>query len=441
MDAEQWTELLKLRDKASLSPKTDDRFQSLEMYLSALHTLSFFSKEEKEKLNAQFNDLSDQDRQDLTHRVKNKTLPDFFHLTHQEKEKLQAARKDLPLHERARLFSNLISTATGTALLDLGEVFEAQIEIDDNSSTERCSRPYAHISFSNGYQRQVETVDILESVKNNPAAIGHPAIVFAIYHWQRVIRAKRVIERADITSRDEIWLSFRQEVSGEREVKVAARNLAAIGKNLLGGAKSEAISKEAAFAIKLELLRLRLEDTNTVLYKAWEKLEAKSIDPTDEIEQVLAKLEACLLAFEQHPHTDTKSRRISADRVIKFLRAEGEKGGKRFVGNNDEGISQRPSWKVFRNAFAACFFDLEQSVVQEYLEKAAKKNVASDDVYQYSLISPKSNVYRVFLYSLSNQLLMARDPVIISEDSIGSEGLESAIAEAISGIAEEDKGN
>jgi hypothetical protein len=403
--------------------------------------LNLYSQEEKERLATQFKELSDEDRQAVTHRVTNKTLPNFFHLTHEEMERLRSLRKDLSLHERARLLSNLILTATGTAWLDLGGVFEAQIEIDDNTSPERWSRPYAYVSFSTGSKRHIETVDIIASVNNNPAAIGHPAIVFAIHHWQRVIHAKRVVERDDITSRDETWRSMKRVFSGELEVEVAERNLAAIGGQLLKGAKKGAISKESALGIKVELLGLRLEDTNTILYKAWERLGAEFIDPTDEVDQTLEKMNADLLAFEKLPHIDIKSRRISAERVMMFLREEGEKGGRRFIGYNEDGISQRQSWKVFRNAFAAWFFELEQSVVQDYLEKAAKESFNSDDVYQYSWTSPQTLVSQVFHYLLSRQLVMAREPVTISESSIGYMGLGRAIEEALSGVDEEGKGN
>lgn len=441
MNDEEWAELLKLREKANLSPKTDYRFQSLENYLSAIYTLNLYSQEQKEKFAVQFNELSEQDKQDITHRVTNKTNSNFFHLTDDEMEKLQAARKELSFHERARLLSNLILTNTGTAWLDLGEVFDAQIELDDNSSPARWTRPYAYISFPNGHQRRVETVDIIASVNKNPAAIGHPAIVFAIHHWQRVIHAKRVIERDDITSRDETWRSMRRVVSGEIEVEVAERNLQTIGEKLLKGAKKGAISKEAALAINVELLGLTLEDTDTVFYKAWERLGAEYIERTDEVEQVLASLKADLLMFEKQPHTDLKSRRISTDRIMMFLNEEGEKGGKRFVGYSEEGISVKPSWKVFRNAFVAWFFELAQPVVQDYLEKAGKENVDSDDVYQYSWNAPRSIVANVFHYLLTNQLVVAREPMMISETSIGFRGLEKAIEDAISGGVEEDNVN
>jgi hypothetical protein len=441
MDQEQWDELLKLRAKASLSPKTDYRFEELEIYLSALYTLNLFSQKEKQRLNTQFAQLSEQDKQDLSNRVTNKTRTNFFHLTYDEMEKLQAARKELSFHERARLFSDLILTATGTAWLDLGEVFDAQIEIDDSSSPERWSKPYAYIYFPNTYSRRVETVDILESVKNNPASIAHPVIAFAIYHWQRVIYARRVIGRDDITSRDEMTRAFKLVFSGEQELAIAERNLKAIGNNLLKGAKKSAISKEAALALKVESLGLKLEDTDTVIYEAWKRLAGKFIHPTDEVEQVLAKLETDLLEFERQLDSYNKSRRISTNRVIEFLRADEDKGGKRFVGNNEEGASRRQSWKVFRNAFTAWFFDLDQETVQEYLEKAAKEDIAERDIYQYSWITPKSRVSLIFHYLVTNQLVMARDPITVHESDVGYHGIDKAIEKITSEETEKEEGN
>ncbi len=88
MNEEQWAELLKLREKASLDPKSDYRFQSLEIYLSALYTLNRFSQEDKANFNAQFNELSEQDKENISSRVINKTHPNFFHLTDEEVKKL-----------------------------------------------------------------------------------------------------------------------------------------------------------------------------------------------------------------------------------------------------------------------------------------------------------------------------------------------------------------
>lgn len=438
MNEELWNELLKLRAKACLSPNTYSRFERLETYLSAVYTLGFFSQEERENLTAQYKALSDEDRQAVNNHVTNKTNPNLFHLTYEEMELLQVARKDLQFHERARLLSNLIHTVTGTAWLDLGDVFEAVIEVDDNSSPIRGEKPYAHIYFSDGNRRRVETIDIHESVKNNPAAIGHPAIVFAIYHWQRIVYAKRVLERDDVTSRDEFGKAAKEVFGGGRELKIAENNLQAISKLLYVGAKERAIPKESALTLKIELLNLRLEDKDTVFYKAWERLAAKFYKHTDGVNQILAKLETDLISFGKLPRINFNGERISAARVMEFLRAGGKKGGKRFVGYNKAGNWRRPAWKVFRNAFAAWFFDLDQSVVQTYLKRAVKQSVIEDDVYQPSFASPKSSVPRIWHYLLTNPLVAVREPVKLFESDIIADDVEAAI-EAASKVTEDEE--
>jgi hypothetical protein len=424
MNEEKLAELLKLREKASLTPKTDYRFESLEIYLSAVHTLNIFSKI-KERLTAQFNGLSEQDKEDLLSRVTNKTNPNFFHLTYEEMEKLRAARKGLSFHERARLLSNLILTATGTAWLDLGEVFDAVIEIDDRSSPERETRPYAHIYFTDHYRRRVETIDIIGAVKSDPMTIGHPAIAFAIYHWQQVIYTKRVIEREDITSRD-IWgRSFKEDFGGGRDVRSAESNLMAISQTLYDAAKERMIPLESAFALKMQWCGLLPEGEGSVVYKAWEKLKAESIGKLSDPEEILKKLEPELTTHERILKQTRQP--IYAHRVMEFLRDNGEKGGKRFVGFDKDGNSPRPRWVVFRNAFAAWFFDLDQSAVQKYLERARKQEVAVDEVYEPSMAYPKTTVARILHYLLTKPLVTVREPVLLREDDIELDDIENAI--------------
>jgi len=319
MEEKHWKELFALRAKASLYPKTDHRFERLENYISSSLQLLIYSQEEQLKLLAEFNELPDQEKQDLLFRVANRTHPNSFHLSAAELEQLRTARKALSFHERARLFSNLFLTPAGTAWLDLGEVFEAEIEIDDSSSPQREMRPYAYICFSDGHNRRVETIDVLESVRRNAESIGHPAIVFAIHHWQRVIYAKRVIERDDVTTRDEMGKMLKDMLGGA-EVKTAERCLGTISKTLVDGAKKRAISNELAFAFKIELVGLGLENKETFLYKAWEKLEATFVNRTDEVEQVLAKIETALLALERQPYTSNRFDSVSVRKVMAFLR-------------------------------------------------------------------------------------------------------------------------
>jgi hypothetical protein len=207
MNNDEWDELLKLRGKAGLSAKTHSRLARLEDLIAYTRYLDTYTQEEKDRLVAQFKELSEQEQQELWARATYKTKPIFFHLTDAEVERLGEARKKLPFHERARLLGNLILSSARIAWLDLGEVFFAIIELDDKSSPERETRPHAHLSFRHVSRMRVETVDILESVRKDPAAIAHPAIAFAIYHWQQVIYTRRVIEREDITSRGELFRS------------------------------------------------------------------------------------------------------------------------------------------------------------------------------------------------------------------------------------------
>jgi len=65
MNEGQWKELLELRTKASLSPRTDSRFEHLENYISLSFQLSIYSQEEQRKLLSEFNELPEQEKQAL----------------------------------------------------------------------------------------------------------------------------------------------------------------------------------------------------------------------------------------------------------------------------------------------------------------------------------------------------------------------------------------
>lgn len=407
MDEELWAELLKLRDKANLTPKTDHKLAALEIYVSALFTVSLFNQKDKETFAAQLHQLTDQEKQDLFHRVSNKTNPNFFHLTFNEMEKLQAARKGLSFDERARLSDRLIMTATGTAWLDLGDVFEAEIEIDDKSSPERESRPHARISHHPHYRNRIEIIDIIESVRNNPVAIGHPAIMYAIYSWQRMIQAKRVVERDDVTSRDEFGQVAKRVFGGVREVEIAERNLEQIGKALFEGAKKRALSNQSAFKANVELLGVRLEDKDSFLYKAWERLAG------DFVEKVLGKIEVDLYELERSGEVNTPGR-VTIARVMEFLRDGGRNGGKRFVANNKKGNSRRPQWKVFRNAFLAWFYGLDRKSVQQYLEEAAREGVDVEQIFQPSFTTPITTVHRIWQHILATPLAKVSESDVVS---------------------------
>lgn len=426
MNSNEWDELFKLRDKAGLTPKINNQLSRLEDFIAYDRYLKTYTQEEKDSFINQLNELSDEEKQELWIRATNRTHSGFFHLTNEEVEKLGKARKSLSFHERARLLQGLIRTAAGTAWLDLGEVFNANIEIDDRSSLERESRPYAHIYFSDFSKAHVETIDILESIRNNLTALGHPAIMFAIYHWQRVIYMRRVIEREDATSRDEWGRFFKEEYRGGRDVRSATNNLKAISETLYDYAEKRAIPLESAFALRMQQCGLLGPDEkNTLVYKAWDILNSEFFNKAGAPKKVLENLESELLSLERVSQLDGWA--IYTSRVMEFLNGPGSK----FTWFDENGNSPRRKWVGFRNAFAAWYFDLAQTSVQHYLEKASKQNVVVDELYEPSMIYPTTTVYRILHYLFENPLTAAREPVVVNDRDIELGSLEAAIVKAL----------
>lgn len=442
MNEELLDELIQIRAKARLTPKTDYRFTRLEDLIAYTQYLGTYTQSEKDQLLAKFNKLSDQDKQALWNNATQRGNPALFHLSDQDRDKLEAGKKNLSFHERARISDSYIRMqGLANAWLDFGEVSDAIIEIDDSSSPERENRPYAYIGFSNGYWRRVETIDIFESIKANPATIGHPAIVFAIYHWQRVIYTRRVIERDEVGKREEWEQELKDEFEGGADLRIAERNLKAVSQTLYDAARDRAISKEAALALKMDWYGLRLDDVQTLLHTAWERINVETLEPFIDKKEMLDKIEAELREFNMRPYKDYRHRRISTEKVMYFLRAAGKRGGKKYVGFKKNGRSLRPRWKVFRNAFAAWFFGLDQSSLQDYLEKSTKQNVAENEIYNPSIVSPQSTVSGIWHYLLMTPLTLVKKPLWVSEDDMGLRGVSDAIEKAASKDADEEKGN
>jgi hypothetical protein len=339
-------------------------------------------------------------------------------LNDNELQTLKTYRKKLRFHERVRLSSRWDRAAVGTVWHDFGEISDSGIELDDQSSREREERPYAYIWQSTGYYRIVETVDIIESIARNPTSIGHPAIIFAIYHWQEVIQAQRLIERDDVYSHSDMGKAVKRELGGGKELEIAKRNLKAVTDAFHSGIKEKRLSKEVAFANQVK--SMSLDDQDNFLYEAWKRLEARHVEQTDETLRRLEKIESHLQQIErEYPNhnTDTPIRK-----VMDFLRADGV----RFVYSEESEFSRRPTWKAFRHAFLAWHFDMKQTTVQEYLEEAARHETP-EVVYRPSLSAPKGRVANIFHYVLAIPLVSAREPLVVHEDDIGFHGLTAAI--------------
>lgn len=156
---------------------------------------------------------------------------------------------------------------------------------------------------------------------------------------------------------------------------------------------------------------------------------------------MLEKIEAELRAFAMRPFKDYRHQRISSEKVMEFLRTIGRRGGRKYVGFKKSGRSLRPLWKVFRNAFAAWFFGLAQSTLQDYLEKSTKQRVAESEIYKPSIIPSQSSLSRIWHYLLMSPLVAIQEPIWVSNDNIGFRGFADAIEKATSNDDEDEESN
>ncbi len=126
----------------------------------------------------------------------------FMGLGKEDLAKLAQVRRSLSFNERTRL-GMFMTIAAGVLWYDAGNVLGAVLELDDQSSEEREKQPHVLIRMREGNKVKVETIDLIESIKTDASLIRHPAIVWAITHWERVIHAKQVLLHGAAYSQDE----------------------------------------------------------------------------------------------------------------------------------------------------------------------------------------------------------------------------------------------
>ncbi len=192
--------------------------------------------------------------EELKNILKKAKLNSFIELEQNEKETIYQKSKKLSFQEKASLLK-IILTYPGTHLYDAAGLFETTIRVDDQHSRASQNRPLAYIESTDGYNSRVEVIDILESVRNDATLIGHPAILSAIHHWQKILSWEKYSKDNDIYSEEKIHQKSNYLLSG-KYVKSARRNLEAIGKALLEGSKRQAVSKESSLAFKIKDLNL-----------------------------------------------------------------------------------------------------------------------------------------------------------------------------------------
>lgn len=327
----------------------------------------------------------------------------FMGLSVDEIETIRKSIKQLSFDERADLLK-IFDTSPGTILLDAGGLFKTKITIDDGITDASWSRPLAYLEIDDGGNSRIEIIDILESVRNDATLIGHPVILFAIHHWQQILIWEKFIEYKD--------------VYGEKNkfIDNARQNLEEIGKAMFEATRRQAIPKEVALNLKIE--EMEVNSKSTFLYSAWKRLDKRHLNPTDELEKRVKKIEQHLRKLERNeisekvPRSLTKPHRfhsiITVRNVIDFLKTEGSK----FVYHKESEESQRPRWIVFRNAFLEWFFCKKRSTIKQY-QRIARTQETPQEPYPSGTfaILEKRKILSFISQILTSSLVHVCDPI------------------------------
>lgn len=282
--------------------------------------------------------------------LKSARLGDFLLQDHSVREAVDRLGEDLSFAERAELLI-LFHKYPGTVMYDATSLFKAQILIDDRLFEGKSNKPLSYILFNSQRDHtRVEVVDILGSVRQNAAAISHPAIAAAIKHWQRILLSRRYVtdtDADDVEAEPIVW----QAELHERFRELAKANLRSVGRAIEKGARFQGSSSVAAY--DRDVRDLTIVGKGNYLYLAWLRLHRRYVDETHEPDERVAAIAK---------HLQSSPRPIDSDRpdlpsVIDFLNSAGTK----FVYSEESVDSQRPKWDVFRTEFLRWQLDLKPS--------------------------------------------------------------------------------
>ncbi len=297
-----------------------------------------------------------------------------------DKETIWQKSKQLSFTEKTQLLKNYW-IYPGTVLFDAGEALKATVQIDDRHSKASETRPLAYIKIQKGNRTLVEVIDILESVRSDATLIGHPVIVYAIHHWQQLIKWKKINEDKSIRGDDRIgW-----EIS-IKFIRSAEANLKAIGKALYKGATNQEVPVEFALAYQIKSLKIKAE--NAYLYVAWDRLHSKYINQSHDLEERVAVienfltqlpssynskyLEDCPVELQKYGYIDSP---LNISTVVDFLKST---KGRVFVYDEIECASLHPQWRVFVNAFLEWYFKMEYATINKYLKVARDQEIKGE---------------------------------------------------------------
>jgi hypothetical protein len=239
--------------------------------------------------------------------------------------------------------------------------------------------PKVTVLYSDG---STVCIDIIKSILNNEASIGHPFIVRAISHLSGIVRYHRALAVNKKESQDSKRRGSNPSRSLYKErYDVAKKQLERIGKALAEGAAERALNAETAFDF-----HTRFEDTP--LRHTWlflQKEEVKSMPDPKKIEAIkeffnqgLEKVEGIKKTLKSNPAGELMSEFLSSEDGCKFLKNPGR------------------DYRSIRNIFADWLFGHKQlsSTAKTYRSRA-KKNKSKENALTHFLFPETNNKYNI----------------------------------------------
>jgi hypothetical protein len=232
-------------------------------------------------------------------------------------------------------------------------------------------------------------IDIIRSIQQNEASIGHPFIVRAISHLTGVVRYHRALA----LGREELQDNRGHSPSDFRTLTkkrhdIAKGQLERIGKALIDGAIKRALKIEDAVEAHALMEHIPLHLT----WKLLKKEEVKKMPAQKKLEAIkalfnhaLEKVEGIKKPLKSNP---------TAELMVRFL---GDYSNKRFL--DDPGRD----FRVIRNAFDGWYFRCELKIVISYRSRAKRNNSEEKPLMRF-LFPETNNEYNV--YGFSNPTLV-----------------------------------
>jgi hypothetical protein len=217
---------------------------------------------------------------------------------------------------------------------------------------------------------RIEIIDIIASIRQDPLSLGHPAILFAIERWVRIMQYQ--------VSRSNLKLKRGNEPYSPSEVDfydIAETHLRNVAKALLESAKEHKLSKSEMFAVYAEYSYPEY----LLLRTAWEALADSAIKNAHNANLKLTMIKERILNGSPVARVISKrDRRPYDSHWMKTVEKNHVDPIIKFIKQKNLHRRKRGKWIAMMNAFDAWRTGLSVGTVEQYRRMASKSDLVDE---------------------------------------------------------------